>query len=142
MKFSTALKLAISSILLLTLASISFADQEKEMAAVSSAENFLQLVDSGRYAESWEVTSELFKNQVSKQQWEKQLGSIRPAFGNLIKREIKSKTYTKLLPNAPDGEYVVIQFSTSFENKKSAIETVTPMLESNGEWRVSGYYIR
>jgi hypothetical protein len=46
------------------------------------------------------------------------------------------------LPGAPDGEYVVIQFATSFENKKSAIETVTPMLDSDGEWRVSGYFIK
>jgi hypothetical protein len=46
------------------------------------------------------------------------------------------------LPGAPDGEYVVIQFETSFENKKSAIETVTPMIEINGGWRVSGYFIK
>jgi len=37
---------------------------------------------------------------------------------------------------------VVIQFQTSYENKKSAVETVTPMVDPDGEWRVSGYYIR
>jgi hypothetical protein len=37
---------------------------------------------------------------------------------------------------------VVIQFKTESENKKSAIETVTPMLGKNKTWRVSGYYIR
>ena len=46
------------------------------------------------------------------------------------------------IPGAPDGEYVVIQFKTSFENKKSGIETVTPMLDKDGKWRVSGYYIK
>jgi hypothetical protein len=46
------------------------------------------------------------------------------------------------LPGAPDGEYVVIQFKTAFENKKFAIETVTPMLDGDGKWRVSGYFIR
>jgi hypothetical protein len=50
--------------------------------------------------------------------------------------------YKTSLPGAPDGDYVVIQFVTSFGNKKSAIETVTPMLEKDGSWRVSGYYIR
>jgi hypothetical protein len=44
--------------------------------------------------------------------------------------------------SAPDGEYVVIQFEASFENKKSAIETVTPMLDKDGNWRVSGYYVK
>ncbi len=43
---------------------------------------------------------------------------------------------------APDGEYVVIQFETSFEHKRSAIETVTPMMDRDGKWRVSGYYIK
>jgi hypothetical protein len=46
------------------------------------------------------------------------------------------------LPGAPDGEYVVIQYQTAFQNKKSAIETVTPMLDKDGHWRVAGYYIK
>jgi hypothetical protein len=55
---------------------------------------------------------------------------------------LRSKHYTNTLPGAPDGEYVVIQYETSFENKKSAIETITPMLDEDGRWRVSGYYIK
>jgi phosphoglycolate phosphatase len=31
---------------------------------------------------------------------------------------------------------------TAFQNKKSAIETVMPMLDSDGKWRVSGYFIK
>jgi hypothetical protein len=31
---------------------------------------------------------------------------------------------------------------TSFANKKSAIETVTPMLDKNGKWRVSGHFVK
>ena len=142
MKISTAIKSFAVFLAFLILAPASFAEQSIELAAISAAENFLQLVDSGRYSESWDATSSFFKQQVSKQQWEKQLESFRPTFGNLIKREIKGQKYTKSLPGAPDGEYVVIQFSTSFTNKKNAIETVTPMLESDGEWRVTGYYIR
>jgi hypothetical protein len=46
------------------------------------------------------------------------------------------------MPGAPDGEYVVIQYQTTFEHKNSAVETVTPMLDNDGQWRVSGYYIR
>lgn len=51
-------------------------------------------------------------------------------------------SYMTSLPGAPDGEYVVVQFETSFTNKKAAAETVTPMLENDGQWRVSGYYIK
>jgi hypothetical protein len=31
---------------------------------------------------------------------------------------------------------------TSFENKKAAVETVTPMMDKDGIRRVSGYYIK
>ena len=50
--------------------------------------------------------------------------------------------YAESLPGAPDGEYVVILFKTSFEGKAEAVETVTPMRDADGEWRVAGYYIR
>jgi hypothetical protein len=46
------------------------------------------------------------------------------------------------LPGAPDGQYVVMQFETSFANKKSAIETVTFMLEKDGQWKSAGYFIK
>ena len=52
-----------------------------------------------------------------------------------------ASTYTTSLPGAPDGEYVVLQYESEFQRKKYAIETVTPMLD-DGQWRVSGYYIR
>ncbi len=45
-------------------------------------------------------------------------------------------------PTRPDGEYVVIQYESSFEHKQSAVETVTSMLDKDGTWRVSGYFIR
>jgi hypothetical protein len=70
------------------------------------------------------------------------MGAYRKPLGQLITRTLKSKTYATSLPGAPDGEYVVIQYATTFENKKSAIETITPMLDEDGKWRVSGYYIK
>jgi hypothetical protein len=53
-----------------------------------------------------------------------------------------SAKFARSLPGAPDGEYVVIQFTTSFDGKAVATETVTPMKDPDGHWRVSGYYIR
>ena len=67
---------------------------------------------------------------------------VRKPLGNMISRKVQSKIYTASLPGAPDGEYVVIEFVTSFEKKKSAIETITSMLDRDGKWRVSGYYIK
>jgi hypothetical protein len=60
----------------------------------------------------------------------------------MVSRKLKSAKYTKALPGAPAGEYVVLQFDTSFVNKKEAVETVTPMLDKDGKWKVSGYFIK
>jgi hypothetical protein len=114
----------------------------KKQSAVSSAERWLAIVDNGNSSESWQEASEYFKQAVKQDQWEQVVQSLRQPLGKLVSRKLKSTSYTTSLPGAPDGEYVVIQFDTSFENKKSGIETVTPMMGKDGVWRVSGYYIR
>jgi hypothetical protein len=113
-------------------------DAEKQAAA---AESWLALVDDGKYAESWDAAAEYLKNAVSKDDFVKSLNAARKPLGKAKSREVKSKEYQTSLPGAPDGEYVVIQFKTSLENKKSAVETVTPMMDKDKKWRVSGYYI-
>jgi hypothetical protein len=115
---------------------------DREKAAIAAAEKWLTIVDKGKYMESWEESSEYFKQAVKQDQWEQAVQAARGPLGKLISRKIKSATYTSSLPGAPDGQYVVIQFNTSFENKKSGIETVTPMIDKDGKWRVSGYYIK
>ena len=67
---------------------------------------------------------------------------VRKPLGRVLSRKLKTATFETSIPAAPDGQYVVIQYDTSFENKKAAVETVTPMLDDDGKWRVSGYYIQ
>lgn len=107
-----------------------------------AAKSWLALTDGGKYGESWDNASSLFKGAVSKADWEKAVKSVRSPLGAVKARKVKSATFTRTLPGAPDGEYVVIQFETQFENKAAAIETVTPMRDKDGAWRVSGYFIK
>ncbi len=129
-------------LLILTVQIASAAEVAAEKAAVSAAERWLKLVDEGRYAESWKQTARFFKTGVKPESWEDAMRSVRQPLGNTVSRKIKSKQFTTMLPGAPDGEYVVIQFETAFVNKKSAVETVSPMRDKDGIWRVSGYYIK
>jgi hypothetical protein len=115
---------------------------EAEKDALNAAEEWLALVDAGDYGSSWDAAAELSKKSVTKEMWAQSIKAVRSAMGDLISRSVKSAQYATSLPGAPDGEYVVIQFSASFTNKKSAIETVTPMKDPDGRWRVSGYYIK
>jgi hypothetical protein len=116
--------------------------EEAEKQAAAAAKAWLALVDQGKYAESWDAAAEYLKNAVGKEAFVKSLNAARKPLGELKSRAVKSKEYRTSLPGAPDGQYVVIQFKTSLENKKAAVETVTPMLDKDKKWRVSGYYIR
>jgi hypothetical protein len=113
-----------------------------EEDAVKAAEQWLTLVDAGRYVESWENSAAYLRKAVTKERWEESLNPVREPLGEVVSRSVKSAEYADSLPGAPDGDYVVIQFQTSFENKNVAVETVTPMKDSDGVWRVAGYFIR
>lgn len=117
-------------------------DNEKKEAAEAVASSWLKVVDSGAYAQSWEETASGFKAAVTRPQWEQAMRANRAPLGAVQSRKLLSATYTTQLPGAPDGEYVVLQYDTSFEHKKAAIETVTPTMDKDGKWRVSGYYIK
>jgi len=115
---------------------------EAEDQAVKAAEAWLELVDRGEYEESWNEAATLFKSAVTVDQWQQALNASRKPVGEKKSRKIRSAKYTTSLPGAPDAEYVVIQFDASFSKKKTAVETVTPMKDGDGNWRVSGYFIK
>jgi hypothetical protein len=62
--------------------------------------------------------------------------------GKLVSRKLTKTHNAQSLPGAADGNYVVMQFDTSFINKKDAVETVTFMQEKDSKWKAAGYYIK
>jgi len=116
--------------------------KSSEDAAQAAAESWLALVDAGQYEKSWTEAATPFKAAVTRDQWRQALTAVRDPLGKLVSRKIHSRTYMEKMPGAPDGKYVVLEFDTVFQNKSSAVETVTPMLDKDNTWRVSGYYIK
>ena len=116
--------------------------EDAEKKAGESAEAWLKLVDQGKYGDAWDSAAEYLKDAVSKEDFAKSLAAARKPLGDVKARELKSKQYATSLPGAPDGQYVVIQYKTAFENKKAGVETITPMLDKDKKWRVSGYFIK
>jgi len=114
----------------------------KEKAALASAEKWLRLVDEGKYAESWLQASDYFRQAVKQDQWVQMVRGVREPLGRTVSRKMRSAVFMTSLPGAPDGQYVVITFDASFAHKKAGVETVTPKLDGDGTWRVSGYFIR
>jgi hypothetical protein len=127
---------------LLTAAACADPADPTEQAGQACALTWLKIVDGGDYARSWDQAASRFREAVPKDRWVSQVGAVRGPFGAVKSRRPLSAQFSRSLPGAPDGEYVVVRFSTSFENKAEATETVTPMKDADGQWRVSGYYIK
>jgi hypothetical protein len=142
MSRSKILIAALAGMCYLLLCWAAVAEHRAEEEALGAAETWLTLVDDGKYSESWETASDLFRSAVTQEQWERALNATRKPLGRCTARRLRWRRHTTSLPGAPDGEYVVIQFEASFEKKKAAVETVTPMVDEDGEWRVSGYYLK
>ena len=119
---------------------INIEDQKND--AIKSAKKWLEKIDNKKYESSWKNADILIQNIVKMEQWESIISPSREPLGKLISREILSSEYHTEMPGAPDGEYVIIIFKSSFKNKEGAIETVTPKKGKDGKWRVAGYYIR
>jgi hypothetical protein len=118
------------------------ADDSRVEVALEVAEAWLDLVDQGEYDKSWEEAAAYFRQAVEREQWQQTLTAHRRPLGEVISRELSEAKYSSSLAGAPDGQYVVIRFKTSFSNKAEALETITPMLDPDGQWRVSGYFIK
>ena len=117
-------------------------DAEKKQAAVQAAQQWLKSVDDGNYAESWDQAATFFKEKVTREQWQAAMEQKRKPLGKANSRAVKSMSYASALPNAPAGEYVIVIFETSFDALNPAIEMVTPFLDKDGKWHVSGYYFK
>jgi opacity protein-like surface antigen len=125
----------------MTAAPAGAADTPEDLAQ-SAAESWLKLTDAGDAGASWDQAARFFKAAVTREQWTQALAGVRPPLGKVVSRKVMSRRYSEKAPGAPDGKYVTIRYETVFANKASAVETVTPMLDADGIWRVSGYFIR
>jgi Protein of unknown function (DUF4019) len=113
-----------------------------EQMGVREADTWLGLVDSGQYAESWDAAAAVFKSAVTVEKWKSAMKQARDPLGKMQSRIVQSATHTTVLPGVPDGDYVVLLYESSFENKKLAQETVILSREKDKVLRVAGYYIK
>jgi hypothetical protein len=132
----------LSALSLVGLARPLAADDRAEEAATTAARWWLDHVDGGRYAASWDEAAAVFKDVVTMEQWDQAVRSVRTPLGRCLSRRLRSRRLVDSLPGAPKGPYAVLQFQTDFERKQDAVETITPALGSDGRWRVASYFIK
>ncbi|MBM4353918.1 MAG: DUF4019 domain-containing protein [Deltaproteobacteria bacterium] len=107
-----------------------------------AATDWLGLADAKDWGASWDRSAEMFRKAVKKEQWAQSADAARSPLGDRVSRKEKSLEFSDSLPGAPDGEYAVLQFATEFARKKEAVETLSLLHETDGQWRVVGYFIK
>ncbi len=122
-------------------ASASHASTPAELAQ-AEAKLWLAEVDGDQYGKAWDRAASLFQSEVTREKWEINMIRIRGLLGSAEKRKLVSATPRQSLPGMPDGDYVVITWSTKFEHKARALELITVTKEKGGQWKVVGYVIK
>lgn len=124
---------------------LTFADAAKDLnsaveAATIATQDWLNLIDKQKYAESWEKASALMKLAISQDEWIKVMNQSRKNLGSVKTREILDKRTAKNPQGLPQGDYMVMFYKTAFSHKDMAYELVTLFLEE-GQWRVVTYQV-
>ena len=117
------------------------AEDTTKKVATAAAEAWLGHVDGENYTEAWREASPYLQRAVTEQAWVKAMSGKRKLLGQVVSRTLKSAQPTEAAPDAPDGNWVVMQFETCFEHEQTTIETVAFMQEQDGKWKAAGYYI-
>ena len=107
--------------------------QAEQATAQKFTEDWLSLIYSGQFDESWDQLSDRLKQRYTKDRWKEVVRSSLEADGRLLSRKLKTIAYADV-----DARTVTVEFETSFTKSKIASETITLEM-STGQWRVAGF---
>ena len=122
-----------------------WADEQSERnadvtAAQDAATHWLEALDAGRTAESWDDTAAAMKEGRNQQDWTHDVITSREALGKSVTRELQRGSFSTTVRGAPEGKYVTVVYLTKFAHAPVVNETILVKLE-DGHWRIAGYSI-
>jgi hypothetical protein len=113
-----------------------------DQQSIDAARQWLERLDGGNTGPLWDNASKTLQKRVTRDKWVSGLRDMRQPFGKVDGRRAVKFARAHELPDAPSGDYAIIEFETDFANGKRAVEQVVWFLEPDDIWRVSGYFIR
>lgn len=108
----------------------------------SQARSFLNLLDLGQKDEAWDAMSPMFQTLNDPFRWKRRQQAIRSTYGNLSSRDIHRISYRQTYALSPDGDYVIIQFKSSYQNKVETRETVVLDCRTSSACSIREYIIQ
>lgn len=111
-------------------------DRAEQAALVAKA--WVAKIDAGNYEQSYDDAGSALHDKVPVDTWVKILKTERPTLGKVVAREVTSTSYKPNGFEGLDGEFMVVSYRTSFENKPHELEYVV-LRREGGKWRPTGY---
>jgi hypothetical protein len=112
-----------------------------ERAARTAAEEWLGLVDAGRFEESWEAAAPTLQEGVSREGWIDQGRRARRRLAPLRSRQFEAAQYRDSTAQIPGGQpVVVLQYAAEYDIGTTREAVITTKTDSAG-WKVAGYRV-
>ena len=102
---------------------------------LTTIHDWLRLMDSGNYADTWATAHPSFKMAVTEAKWVSMVESVRQPLGAVISRTLRARCFIS-------DQIEEIKFNTSYEALPDAVETLTVQQGRNQQLQVIGYLIR
>lgn len=109
--------------------------------ASQASEEFVSLIDKGRYSDSWNKGSQIFQKTIPQNEWEFALDQARKPLGQVVSRSLKDQRPAMDPRGLPAGPYMVVEYNTSFQKAPQSGELITLRREDNGKWKVLTYQV-
>ncbi|MFA5334959.1 MAG: DUF4019 domain-containing protein, partial [Candidatus Omnitrophota bacterium] len=94
-------KIILAVMIVMLSAGLCFAASPEKKAQIA-AKNWLEMIDSKDYAQSYDSASSFFKTIVNKSDWVQTCGSLRDMLGKAESRKLVSATRQDKMQGAPD----------------------------------------
>ncbi len=115
-------------------------EQENMRLSRIAADEWLKFMDAGQYGESWDAGSNIFRFTIKRDEWIKAEDKLRRPLGALVSRTLVEQRPAKNPKGLPAGDYMVLFYKTSFQNRPDAKELITMVLSTDGKWKVLTYH--
>jgi hypothetical protein len=113
----------------------------EELDAVDAMATWLQGIDAGRVAASWDGLAPAVQGMITREAWEAAIRQGRAPFhGAVVSRQFHQAQPLPVPAGAPAGRYFRLAFVTEFERGGTATETVVTMNDGQ-RWWAGGYFI-
>lgn len=112
---------------------------QQQQRVFDTAVGFLGLLDAGTAEMTWPAVSPVLQAKTSKLMWASSLKGLRLGLGSFQRREPIAIGFIDQLPDAPAGNYAVIEFASIFST--TSVQEKVIMRDDDKHWGIVGYFV-